>query len=111
MRRANSDESCIRKKGPRGYSIAEGIVDLSKVFEAPVNAPSTPCRRQHNDAYDDRYILCEFYNSTLQIVTIEQNDINIRADILPRKSLRFWANRETDYLFTFRSRGTEHSQS
>ena len=111
MRYANSDESCIRSNGTLGGLTAEGVVVLSKVFEGLLNVPSTPCRRQNNDEYDHHSSPCEFYNSTSQIVTIEQNDINIRADILPQKSLRFWANRETDYLFTFRCRVTERRQS
>ena len=112
MRYANSNESCIRSNGTLGGLTAEGVVVLSKVFEGPFNVPTTPCRRQRNDSNNNQlgYILSEFYNSMLQIVTIEQDDINIKVDILPRKSLRFWANHDTDYLFTFRCRGIQHSQ-
>ena len=115
MRYANSNESCIRSNGTLGGLTAEGVVVLSKVFEkvfeGPFNVPTTPCRRQRNDSNNNQFILSEFYNSTLQIVTIEQDDLNMRVDIPPRKSLRFWANHDTDYLFTFRCRGTEHSKS
>ena len=106
MRYANSDESCIRSNGIPGGFTVEGVVVLSKVFEGPFNVPTTPCRRQRNDSNN-----FEFYNSTLQIVTIEQDDLNIKADIPPRESLRFWANHDTVYRFTFRCRGTEHRKS
>ena len=105
MRYANSDESCIRSNGTLGGLTAEGVVVLSKVFEGPFNVPTAPCRRQRNDSND-----FEFFNTTLQIVTVEQDDLNIRADILPDESLRFWVNRDIDYLFTFRCRGSEHSK-
>ena len=113
MRFAESNESCIRNKGPgaSGRFIAKGVVDLSSLFKGPFNVPSTPCKRQYNEEYGHQYILSNFYNSTLQIVTIEQKNLNIKADILPRESLRFWAIYDTDYLFTFRCRGTEHSKS
>ena len=106
MRYANSDESCIRSNGTLGGLTVEGVVVLSKLFEGPFNVPTPPSRRQRNDSNN-----FEFCNSTLQIVTIEQDDLNMRVDISPQKTLSFWANHDIDYLFTFRCRGTEHSKS
>ena len=111
MRCANSDESCIRSKGALGRLISEGVVVLSKVFDGPVNVPTTPCRRQHNDTYNSRYITSGFFNSTLQIVTIEQDELNVRADVLPQELLRFCVDQNRDYKFTFRCRGIGYSQS
>ena len=110
MRYANSDESCIRSNGTLGGLTAEGVVVLSRVFEGPFNVPTTPCRRRRSGPNNKQYISPDFYNSTLQIVTIEQDDLNMRVDISPQKTLSFWANHDIDYLFTFRCRGSEHSK-
>ena len=88
-----------------------GCISISKVFEGSQNGPGLPFRRHITDARDRLYNLSELYNSTLLVVTIEQSELNIRADILPRESLRFYAKRGREYLFTFRYRGIELSRS
>ena len=109
VRDTNEVDSCIRDDGD-GELVAQGIIDLSKVFEGPDNVPTTPCRRQYNESIDRQYI-SGFFNSTLQIITIEQNELNIKVDVLPWESLRFYVDHDKDYLFTFRCRGTEHNQT
>ena len=58
----NGDESCIRNNG-NGELIAQGIIDLSKVFEGPDNVPTTPRRRPYNESNDRQHsnINSKFY--------------------------------------------------
>ena len=97
----------------RGELYSEGIIAISSVFGDTDNVTTTPYRRQleNNDLDGQQHIMSGFSNSTLQIITVEQDELNIKADILPRESLRFYADPGRDYQFTFRCRRTEHSQS